>query len=152
MPSLKERRNDIPLLIDYFAQLLAKKFGKNYDRIAQEDIRRLVDYNWPGNVRELQNIVERAVIIHQGSTLKLSSQLIPYSSQSSIDEISSDNSVDTQLSLRNHIHESERTMILQALEKSNWKVSGPRGAANLLNIHPSTLNYRIKKFGIKKPL
>jgi transcriptional regulator with GAF, ATPase, and Fis domain len=144
VPSLKERGDDIILLINYFAEQSAKKLGKVYDRISKEDIIKLLAYDWPGNVRELQNLVERAIIIHHGAVLKLLSGPIPSVPQTPIDEPVSEGIIT--------LHENERRLILQALQKTNWKVSGPRGAANLLNIKSSTLNFRMKKLGIKRPI
>lgn len=142
VPSLKERKEDIPLFVEYFAKAFSNQLNKSYDRISQEDIKNLLDYDWPGNVRELQNLVERAIIIHQGATLRLS-RLLPKVTQAHLDE----NSIENNFSLT----DNERQHIIQALQKTNWKVSGSRGAARLLDINPSTLAFRIKKLGIKRP-
>lgn len=142
VPSLKERKKDIPLFVEYFAKIFASQLGKSFDRISQEDIKYLLDYDWPGNVRELQNLVERAVIIHQGSTLRLS-RFLPKVIQAHLDE----NSIEKKFSLT----DNERQYIIQALQKTNWKVSGTRGAARLLDINPSTLTFRMKKLGIMRP-
>jgi len=142
VPSLKERKEDVPLLVSYFSELFSKKLRKTFDRISLEDITKLVDYDWPGNVRELQNLVERAVIIHHGSTLRFSG-LLPSPSQVPPKE----NTEENIMSLSG----IERKYIIQALQKTNWKVSGTRGAANLLNINSSTLAFRMKKLGIKRP-
>ncbi|MBW2647235.1 MAG: sigma 54-interacting transcriptional regulator, partial [Deltaproteobacteria bacterium] len=148
VPSLKQRREDIPLLIEYFSQSIAKRLNKKYDRIHRDDIRRLCDYGWPGNVRELQNLVERAVIIHTGSILKLSSFPLPGSlDKITFDKTTKEETADaSDLSLR----DNERLLILQTLEKTNWRVSGPQGAARLLQIKPTTLNFRMQKLGIKR--
>lgn len=140
VPPLRDRKSDIPLLVDHFAKLHAKKLGKVFDGVFQEDIKRLLEYDWPGNIRELENIVERAVIISKSSMLHFPEIVHRFTNIPFVES--------NDITLK----ENERRHIVSALQKTNWKVDGNRGAAKLLDINPSTLIFRMKKLGIKKPL
>lgn len=139
VPPLRDRQDDIPLIASYFLNIYAKKVGKTFGRIPAEEMEKLTNYDWPGNVRELENIIERGVILCSGPTFRVP-ELKGDLTRSSY----SPESVVT-------LEENERQHILWALEKSNWKVRGPKGAAEMLAIHPSTLNFRMKKLGIQRP-
>jgi transcriptional regulator with GAF, ATPase, and Fis domain len=147
VPPLRKRVEDIPLLVDHFVQLFNKKFSKHVEAISKPDMEKLQGYSWPGNVRELQNIIERAMIISEGSKLSLqdlTSLLTPHKDDSRHSSQHDDNKL---LSLeeveRNHIH--------RALEETGWQISGLQGAARILKMNPSTLRSRIKKLGICRP-
>ena len=140
VPSLMERKEDIPLLIDYFVKIYSKKLGRSFEKISPEDMRLFMQYDWPGNIRELENIVERAVILNHGPLLRFSG-LFP----SLLD--SAPTTDDAEMTL----DDNERHHIIRTLKKTNWKVRGLGGAAELLNINPSTLAFRMKKLGIKRP-
>ena len=137
VPTLLERKEDIPLLVDYFVRLYAKKLGKTFEKIAREDLAVLLQYDWPGNIRELENIVERAVILNHGRLLRFSGVL-----PSIVDHTANEDG----FVLSDH----ERRHIIRALEKTNGKVRGSGGAAELLGINPSTLFFRMKQLNIKR--
>ncbi len=137
VPSLRERREDIPLLVNEFVNRSARKIGKTIERVPSKLMYKLQTYAWPGNIRELENVIERAVIITQGTSLRLYDKLADFKSP-----ILSD----TDLTL----NAIERSHIITILEKTNWRVSGPGGAALILGLKPSTLSYRMEKLGIKR--
>jgi len=137
IPPLRERRQDIPLLIDYFLKGQQNKLGKIPRIISDEEIFSLKQYNWPGNVRELKNCVERYVTTaHTRITDLLHGEYQPARMKQ--------NSAIT-------LQENERQHIEWALEQTRGKIHGPGGAAELLDINPNTLAFRIKKLGVKKP-
>lgn len=140
VPALKDRKSDIPLFVDYFTKLYSKKLGKVFNGVTQDDMKMLLKYDWPGNVRELEHIVERAVILSREPILHFSG-LSPSFSHIPLVE---GNDIIT-------LNDNERNHIIQTLQKTNWKVGGSRGAAKLLDINPSTLIFRMKKLGIKRP-
>jgi transcriptional regulator with GAF, ATPase, and Fis domain len=138
VPPLRERREDIPLLARFFVEKAAKRLGKTIKFIPKNVMTRLQEHRWPGNVRELQNVIERAVINSTESKLQLMDDLfIPDSNTDS----------DTLKSLK----EIETRHIVRVLEKTNWRVDGPKGAAIILRVNPSTLRSRMRKLRIKKP-
>jgi formate hydrogenlyase transcriptional activator len=137
IPSLRERREDIPLLAHHFFTLFTARYGKSFDKIPQEVMERLVRHHWPGNIRELENIIQRSVISSQGPKFHLSPLEIPQPRGGQADTFST-------------LEENERRHILEALERSGWKIHGAEGAADILKIHPSTLSSRMKKLGIRK--
>jgi PAS domain S-box-containing protein len=143
MPPLRERREDIPLLVTHLVNQLSTKMGKTIDTIPQSGIRLLQDYDWPGNVRELRNVIERAVIVTQGSKLQLTDEL-----RSPIAQF--DSQPDEEIEGET-LEESEHRLILRTLKKVRWKVEGQGGAAELLNVHASTLRSRMRKLGITRP-
>ena len=138
IPPLRERKEDIPLLVKYFLKKYNAKTGKRVEIITQDVMEKLCRYHWSGNIRELENIIERAVITSKGSKLILGEWLTK-------DEI--DKSALNILSL----DEMEKQYIIDILEKTSWKVSGENGAAKILEINPQTLVSRMKKLGIQKP-
>ncbi|KAB2834047.1 MAG: Fis family transcriptional regulator, partial [Candidatus Dadabacteria bacterium] len=152
LPPLRERAGDIEKLARAFMEKYAKRNGIGIEPLSGEDVRRLDSYSWPGNIRELQNVIERAVITSANGRLNLERAL----------PVSKDNTVSTQdtappsgggahvLSDR-ELKELERKNIVRALEKAGWKVAGKDGAAAILGIPTSTLNSKIKSFGIEIP-
>jgi formate hydrogenlyase transcriptional activator len=141
VPPLRERAEDIPLLVRHFVTQFSERNNRIIDTILSETMEALTRYHWPGNIRELQNVIERAVIITKGATLTVS-----------LDELRPDLRLETSQS-RETIHEilseTERTEILRALERSNWVISGPNGAAARLGTSRTTLQYRMQKLGIR---
>ncbi|MDQ5987765.1 MAG: Anaerobic nitric oxide reductase transcription regulator NorR [Syntrophus sp. SKADARSKE-3] len=135
VPPLKQRPEDIPLLSQYFLEIYAGKFNKGVRSITRHDMDKLLAYDWPGNVRELENVIERGVILSNGPVYKL-----PDLGRS---PLATPN--DTRLL---NLKDNERNHILHVLEKTNGKISGPGGAAEILDIHPNTLYSRMKKLGI----
>ena len=146
VPPLRERASDIPQLATFFVARFAKTFGKKVEAVSRETMERLTRYAWPGNVRELQNIIERAVVLSEGSMLELGPDLLPVSAAGAPPASSSAPSpgLDTLL------EEVERNHILAALEQAGGVVEGPRGAAKLLKLHPNTLRSRMEKLGIRR--
>ncbi len=134
---LRERREDIPLLVHHFFMLYTERYGKNFNKIPRDVMEKLVHQNWAGNVRELENVIQRSVISSQEPQFQLASLVV-----ANTEEIRTD--------LFSTLEENERRHILEALERSGWKIYGNGGAAEILEINPSTLSSRMKKLGIKK--
>jgi PAS domain S-box-containing protein len=139
-PPLRERKEDIPLLVNHFIKRFCAKLGKKIETVPLDVMTSLQDYHWPGNVRELENVIERAVILSEGSTLRLDELFDRFSTP--LDQ------VEDLMTVK----EAEKSLILKMLEETNWMVGGKRGAAARLGIAPSTLRDRIKKFDLKRPL
>jgi len=138
VPALRERKDDIPLLVNFFLSKFGKKLGKEVRGVAQNSMDSLISYDWPGNVRELQNIVERAVVLARGPIVQIDDSMMR--SGGAVQE----STVDT-------LENTERNHIIRALKETQWVVHGKKGAAELLGINPSTLRSRMEKLGIKKP-
>ncbi|MBT5874767.1 MAG: sigma 54-interacting transcriptional regulator [Candidatus Latescibacteria bacterium] len=139
MPPLRDRKEDISVLVSHFVRQFCAQVGKEIDTIPIHLMERLNSYNWPGNVRELENIVERAVILSSGRELDIGDWLpVP------APEVVSN---DTET-----LKAREKTHILEALRQTEWRVSGSRGAARILGLKPTTLEARMKKLGIKRPV
>jgi len=138
VPPLRHRKEDIPLLVNWFVDKFSRKMGKRISSIPAALIRHLQNYDWPGNVRELENVIERAVITSKNSVLKLTEKLTANSSKAAF------NSSQT-------LAEVERNHILKILEATGWKIEGNNGAAQILGLAPSTIRSRMKKLGIKRP-
>jgi transcriptional regulator with GAF, ATPase, and Fis domain len=139
VPPLRERKSDIPLLVNFFITKFAKKLNKQVQSISKETMERLMNYPWPGNIRELQNVIERAVVLAQGSTIQIDESLLGLSVGSQ-----TQGSVET-------LEDVERGHIIRVLEQTNWVIDGKRGAASILDINPNTLRSRMQKLGIKRP-
>jgi formate hydrogenlyase transcriptional activator len=137
VPPLRERKEDIPLLAHFFLKIYSAKLGKSYEKFPQEELNKLIKYDWPGNIRELENIIERSVILNAGPIFRIP-QFGPGDQELG------------QAKFEITLKENERRHILWALQKVGWKVRGRGGAAELLNIHPSTLAFRMKKLGIQR--
>ncbi|MBW8873659.1 MAG: sigma 54-interacting transcriptional regulator [Acidobacteria bacterium] len=140
IPPLRQRREDVPILVEYFAARYAARLGKRFESIEKSSMDRLVAYSWPGNVRELQNVVERAAILSEGEVLRVDEPLI-----SSV-AVSPAPGLPLPASLR----EQERQRIEEALRQAGGRVSGAGGAAALLGVPATTLESRIKRLGIDK--
>jgi transcriptional regulator with GAF, ATPase, and Fis domain len=138
LPPLRERKGDIPLLIDYSLGLLGKKLGKPLERVSKESMERLMRYDWPGNVRELLNVIERAAILARGPVVHISDSLDPR-----LKPVANGASL-------GKLEDIERSYIIQVLEKTKWTIDGPKGAALILGLHPNTLRSRLLKLGIKQ--
>ena len=133
VPPLRERRDDIPLLVAYFVKTFSQRMNKQIETIPSDAMEALLDYDWPGNIRELQNFVERSVILTTGKSLK-----------PPILELLKRRTVAAPVTLK----ECEREHILKAIQESNWVIAGPRGAAARLGVPRSTLMYRMRKLAI----
>jgi formate hydrogenlyase transcriptional activator len=141
MPSLRERREDIPLLVEYFIGRFGKKAGKKFRTIDKKTVRLFESYQWPGNVRELQNVIERAVILSEDDTFSVDEAWLKQNTPQFSDSPTALNRV-----LLRH----EKEMIQSALAESGGRVSGPSGAAAKLRIPTRTLDSKIKRLGINK--
>jgi len=141
VPPLRKRRDDIPLLVEYFVQRFSDKMGKHIRAIDKDTLARCRAYDWPGNIRELQNIVERSVILCTGSTFRVEKAWLSAQEPST-----------SQLAppLTAALQQQERQIIEAALAAANGKVAGPRGAAVSLGVPPSTLEWKIKQLKIQK--
>ena len=143
IPPLRNRKEDIPILVNHFIGLFNKQFGKNINEVPTIVMDSLANYDWPGNIRELRNILERAVITCSGSTLHL-----PHELKTMHSNYANNLSVETEFLA---LEEVERRHILRALQKTDWQISGMKGAARILKMNPSTLRSRIKNLGLVKP-
>jgi len=138
VPPLRDRREDIPLLVRHFVEKYAQKMGKTIQIIPTSKMDLLQAYAWPGNIRELQNVIERSVIISQGTNLQL------------VDTILTEQKIDSPPSQAQNFEGMQQRFILDALDRASWKIEGPSGAARMLDLKPSTLRYRMKKLGIQR--
>jgi formate hydrogenlyase transcriptional activator len=141
VPPLRERQEDIPLLVRHFVQQFARRMGKVVDTIPAETMNALIRYHWPGNIRELQNLVERAIILSSGPVLK-----VPLNDLHALPvapATTAGRKIET-------LEESERRHILEALDAADWVISGRKGAANALGLKRSTLQARMEKLGIRR--
>jgi formate hydrogenlyase transcriptional activator len=143
LPPLRERPEDIPLLVHYFTGRYAAKLGRKITRVPAATMERLAGYAWPGNVRELENVIERAVILSGGPELEVPGDILQ---PSPAEENVLAGTAEPALSLE----EVERHHIVSVLQQTRWQVDGPGGAARLLQIHPSTLRSRMQKLGIRR--
>jgi DNA-binding NtrC family response regulator len=139
MPPLRQRKEDIPLLVNHFVAKFNKKIGKKIDTVSKETLSAMQEYHWPGNVRELESIIERAVITSQGAALQVLDRFEIFQKP----EGPAGNEVKA-------LAELEHDHILQVLQKTGWRIEGKNGAAVLLDLNPSTLRARIRKYGISR--
>jgi formate hydrogenlyase transcriptional activator len=137
LPPLRNRREDIPALVEHYVEIYARRMGKQIDRISPETMSELTSYSWPGNIRELQNFIERSVILTSGNVLQP-----PLASLKAAHEVESLGAIT--------LEDAERDHIRKTLEQTRWVVSGPNGAAARLGIKRSTLYFRMQKLGISR--
>ena len=137
LPPLRERREDIPALVEHFVEIYARRMNKQIDHVSPETMSRLVSYQWPGNIRELQNFIERSVILTSGDVL-----------QPPLATLKSD--VESESLGATTLEDAERDHIRKILEQTRWVVSGPNGAAARLGMKRSTLYFRMQKLGISR--
>jgi len=158
IPALRERAEDLPLLVRYFVQRFSRQLNKGVEYIPADAMDALTQYSWPGNVRELENLIERAVLLSPGKELRipfaeLKSTALAASaggdSSSSLTSLTSSTSSSSPIST---LEESERQHILRALKQTQWRIAGPKGAAVLLDIKRTTLQARMRKLGIRRPV
>jgi len=143
VPALRERREDIPLLVGHFLAKAGRKLGRSFEGVAPAFLDRAMSYPWPGNVRELENIIERAAILSRGSLLELTE---PFGAPAA--PVPAD--VPAPAPPSNALEDVERLHIQRVLEETRWVIEGEQGAALALGLHPSTLRGRIRKLGIRK--
>ena len=140
VPALRERPEDIPLLVRHFVQHFARRMNRVIETIPSETMNALVRYPWPGNIRELQNLIERAVILSTGLVLRVPLQ-----------DLRERSVVGSASAKPQTMEEAERVHILAALKATKWVIAGPNGAAARLGMNRSTVQFRMKKLGIVKP-
>jgi formate hydrogenlyase transcriptional activator len=138
LPPLRARREDIPALVTHFVEMFCRRMGKQIEYISEETMAALSSYPWPGNIRELQNLIERAVILSDDGVLPN-----PLPTEAIGDVIISPAATT--------LRESERTLILQALEELGWLIGGPKGAAAKLGLKRTTLIHKMQRLGISRP-
>jgi len=146
MPALRERREDISALARHFVLKYAARFGKTIETIPAETLAALSAYDWPGNIRELGNVIERSVIVSRGGTLELGDWIVPQAAPRT-----TASGPAPAAPGGGTLEQLERARILEALEQTKWRVSGPRGAAVRLGLKPTTLESRMKRLGIVRP-
>ena len=153
VPALRERAEDIPLLVRHFVQQFSRRLSKVIDAIPSETMSALMRYPWPGNIRELQNVIERAVILTSGPVLMVRTEDLRPQNQAAAAAATAGSNGGTAIAsnhnMREALEEAERQQILAALEKANWVVAGPDGAAARLGMKRSTLQSRMQKLGIR---
>jgi PAS domain S-box-containing protein len=145
VPPLRQRREDIPLLVSHYARQIGERLGKSINEVPAQVMREFTEYTWPGNIRELQNVIERAVIVSSDGVLRLPEPLGPATTIPASENKTSNESITVST-----LDEAEREHILRALEATGWRINGPKGAAAMLKLHPSTLRFRMKKLGLTK--
>jgi len=136
IPPLRQRPEDIPMLVAHFVHRYAERMAKQIEKITLDAMEKLVRYPWPGNIRELQNFIERAVILTKGDVLQLSA--LPSSAAVSTEPVT--------------LEEAERDHILHALRDSNWVVGGAAGAAARLGVKRTTLISKMRKRGLSRAM
>ncbi len=138
VPPLRERREDIPALATHFVRVLARQFGRRVHRIPEATMRQLTAYDWPGNVRELENLLARAVVLSTGEVLDAPLDLVAAHGSAEASHTQS-------------LEDAERRHVEGILNSTGWVVEGPKGAAKLLEMNPSTLRSLMKRLGIHRP-
>jgi formate hydrogenlyase transcriptional activator len=148
VPPLRERREDIPLLVRHFVQQFSRRMNRSVETIPSETMHTLVRYDWPGNIRELQNVIERAVIVSTGPVLKVPLDDLRTRVHSAGASNGSGASEDAG-KMRGVLEDAERKQILAALKQAHWVVAGPNGAAALLGMKRSTLQAHMQRLGVR---
>jgi formate hydrogenlyase transcriptional activator len=138
LPPLRARRQDIPQLVSHFVETFSQRMGKRIDHIPEETLKAFISYSWPGNVRELQNLIERAVIRSDDGVLP---NPLPATDRSPV----------APTPVQGTFIDSQRALILQALQAADWVIGGPSGAAARLGLKRTTLSTKMKKLGISRP-
>ena len=151
VPPLREREGDIPLLVGHFAQQFSRRMNKVIETIPSATMEALCRYHWPGNIRELQNVIERAVILSTDSTLNVDVADLKIPEAGNVAQKNRSTKSPRSAALQDVLEQSQRQHILKALSECNWVVAGPHGAAAHLGLKRSTLQLRMKKFGISRP-
>jgi formate hydrogenlyase transcriptional activator len=156
VPPLRERPEDIPLLVHYFVARFAAKIGRRITRVPRAALERLTAYPWPGNVRELENVIERAVILSPGPDLEVGAELLarPAARASVSPPLRAapppGPAAPQAAPSRSTLEQIERDHIVTVLKQTGWRIDGPDGAARLLDVNPSTLRSRMQRLGIRR--
>ncbi len=162
IPALRERAEDLALLVRYFVQRFSRQLNKDVAYIPADAMDALIQYSWPGNVRELENLIERAVLLSPGKELRIpfaelksaaiSGAASGADSSSSLTSLPSSASSASSPSTISTLEEAERQHILRAMKHTQWRIAGPKGAAVLLGMKRTTLQARMRKLGIRRPV
>jgi formate hydrogenlyase transcriptional activator len=139
LPPLRERRGDIPRLVEHLAEKAAGKLGRRLEAVSPAFVERAAAHDWPGNIRELENVIERALIMSGGALLD-GSDLFSPPAPKNIATTSAEGTLESM----------ERAYIVRVLEGAGWQIEGEGGAARILGLNPSTLRGRLRKLGIRK--
>jgi PAS domain S-box-containing protein len=157
VPRLAERRADIPALAEHFLQQLETHWGRRLGRLGERALARLLAYPWPGNVRELSNVIERAALLSDGSSIDVPDELFAFGGEPEVQPPAIERPLPEPAALPSRPERSistlaciERAHILRALEATRWRLAGPGGAGELLGMHPNTLRHRMKKLKIER--
>jgi formate hydrogenlyase transcriptional activator len=171
VPSLRERRGDIPQLTTFFVQRNAKRIGRSVAGVSRESMQRLLEYQWPGNVRELENVIERALVLSAGGVLDIAADFLPTIAPLSLPTIAAVEARGIAAesaapvaaghaespaaplpasATAGSLEDVERAHITATLNQTDWVIEGPRGAARILDLHPNTLRSRMKKLGLTR--
>jgi DNA-binding NtrC family response regulator len=155
MPPLRERREDIALLVHYFVRRYASRIGRRIGSIPAATMARLAAYSWPGNIRELENVIERAMILSTGPELELAAELIPPPRAAPASGAAAELATWTaengnSAAASRPLADAEKQHIIAVLKSANWRIEGSNGAANILKVNPSTLRSRMKKLGVAR--
>ena len=156
LPPLRERLDDIPLLVQFFVQKYGPRVGRRLDAVEQQTMDRLLKYPWPGNIRELENIIERALILASSSVLTIDPEILPVQAAKPAAQsggaVGNDKAMDDgDAKAEGDLNSVQRDHIVSTLQKANWVVEGERGAARRLGMKPATLRHRMRKLGIARP-
>jgi formate hydrogenlyase transcriptional activator len=146
LPALRERREDIPALVNHFVKLFSRRMGKQVDSIPPETMAAFQWYTWPGNIRELQNLVERAVILSRDGVLP--NPLHKKQTELLMPSMHRTRAFQSSMTLE----DSGRALIVETLEQAGWIVGGPRGAAAKLGLKRTTLLAKMRRMGISRPI
>jgi formate hydrogenlyase transcriptional activator len=146
LPALRERREDIPALVNHFVKMFNRRMGKQVDSIPPETMAAFQWYSWPGNIRELQNLVERAVILSRDGVLP--NPLHKKQTELMIPGVHRTRAFQSSMTLE----DSDRALIVETLEQAGWIVGGPRGAAAKLGLKRTTLLAKMRRLGISRPI
>jgi formate hydrogenlyase transcriptional activator len=152
LPPLRERREDIPLLAAFLVARKSRQLGRNIERISDLILHRLTAYDWPGNVRELENVLERAIILSPGTSLRLEAIQLGSAAPAKPRERHAQRDDAADVGESDTLQARETAHILRICQATAWKIKGPAGAASRLGLNPSTLYSRMKKLGIQRPV
>ncbi|NIL93854.1 MAG: AAA family ATPase [Woeseiaceae bacterium] len=150
VPPLRERGEDVVQLAQHFLERACQDFGRPILTLTRTQADKLRDYDWPGNIRELKNVIERAVILSSGNVLRLDLSM-PNIASAEVRDAQAVSSRPGGILTEKEMRDFQKKNTVMALEESQWRVSGPNGAAELLGVKPTTLADRIRAFGIRKP-
>jgi transcriptional regulator with GAF, ATPase, and Fis domain len=150
VPALRERMEDVPLLAKHFIETSVRELGCPKPRLTRAGIAKLQNYHWPGNIRELRNVIERAIIISRGGALDFDLPVTNSPAPAPRFKPQETDVTEPEILTEPEMQQRERDNLLAALRKTNWRIKGADGAAELLGVKPTTLKARIKKMGLKR--